>query len=189
MLIHHGHWQGFPKLDFWADISAVQLVGYQTSSKEIGDLYHQIYALQMLPRPPLCGPERAHVIMKDIMSSLKDCLRWRKVEQPGGGGEPESASTRPLCPCDQASQRGRQDTSGEWELTKAREAHWWVLAAAAMLEECIERLSWSTTRMWLDIHHHSQSQDWPRRRSWGEASGTVGPHQGKATNLSPLHWV
>ena len=158
-IIHCGHWQGLPNLDPEADVPAIQLVGYQMSSKEIGDLYHQVYMLKRLPRPPPCGPERAQKITKDIMSSLKDCLRQKEVEQAGGGGEPESASTCPPQLCDWASWRGRQDTSGEQELTEAREAHWWVLAAAAALEECIKRLSQSTTRMRLDVCHCSQSQD------------------------------
>ena len=43
-----------------ADVSAIQLVGYQTSSEEIGDLYHQVYMhLRGCPGPPLYGPERA----------------------------------------------------------------------------------------------------------------------------------
>ena len=166
-LIHHSHWQSLPKLDSGLDISAIQLVGYWTASEEIRDLYCQVYALKCLSRPPACGPERAWEIMKDNVSSLKDCLRWRKGKQSGGCGEPESASTYPSSHCDWASQRGRWDTSGEWELAKAGEGHQWALAAATALEECIERLSQSTTSMWLDVHHCSQSQDQPRRRSWG----------------------
>ena len=37
--------QGLPKLDSEVDVSAVQLAGYQMSSEEIGDLYHQVYVL------------------------------------------------------------------------------------------------------------------------------------------------
>ena len=158
-IIHCGHWQGLPKLDPKIDISPIQLRGYQTSSKEIRDLYHQVYALKRLPGPPPCGPERAQKITKDIMSSLKDCLRWKEVEQPGGGGELESAGTLTPHPFNQVSQRGRQDTLGEQELTKARKAHQWVLAAATALEECIKRLRQSTTRTWPDVCHCSQSQD------------------------------
>ena len=58
-IVHCSDWQGLPKLDPEADIPTVQLVGYQTSSKEIGDLYNQVYALKRLPGPPLCGPEKA----------------------------------------------------------------------------------------------------------------------------------
>ena len=49
------------------------------------------------------------------------------------------------------------------------EVHWWALAAAASLEECIERLSQSITRMQPEVCHHSQSQGWPRRRSQGQS--------------------
>ena len=98
-LIHHSHQQGLPKLNPEADISTIQLVGYQMSSKEIGDLYSQVYVLKRLPGPPPCGPERAWEVTKDIVPSLKDCLRQRKGEQPGGGEELESASTPPPCPC------------------------------------------------------------------------------------------
>ena len=63
----------------------------------------------------------------------------------------------------------RWDTSGEWKLAKTREAHQWALVAAALLEQQIERLSWSTTRMGPDICHCSQIQDWPRRRSQGQS--------------------
>ena len=157
-------WQGLPKAGLWGDISAIQLVGYQMSNEETGDLYLQVYALKRLSGPSLCVPERAQEIMKDIISSLKDCLRWKRGEPSGGGGDPESASTHPSCHCDQTSQGGRQDPSGECELTEARKAHQQALVAAATLEKHIERLSWSTTRMWLEVHHHSQSQDQPRSR-------------------------
>ena len=154
---------GLPKLDSGADISAIQLVGHQMSSKEIGDLYCQVYALTRLPRPPPCRPERTQEITEDIVSSLKDHLRWRKGELPGRGGELESAS---MCP---SSLRGRWDTLEEWELTEAREAHWWALVTVTTLEEHIEGLSWSTTRMQPDVHHHLPSWDQWRRRSLGQS--------------------
>ena len=57
----------------------------------------------------------------------------------------------------------------ERELVEAREAHWQVLATAAMLEERIERLSWSTTRSRAGPHIHFCSHDRHRRRSWGHS--------------------
>ena len=56
-LIHCGHWHGLPRLDPEVDVPAVQLVGYQTHREDIGDLFHQVYMLKRLPRPPLCGPK------------------------------------------------------------------------------------------------------------------------------------
>ena len=47
-------------------------------------------------------------------------------------------------------------------------------------------ISQSTTRMRPDAHHHSPSQDQPRRRSWGWNQGVIGPHQGKAAKPGPL---
>ena len=112
-LICHSHWHGLPRLDPKVDVSAVQLVGYQTSREEIGDLFHQVYMLKRLPGHPPCGPEWAQEVMRDILSSLKDHLRWRRGEQSGGSRELEPASTHPSCHWDRASQRERQETVGE----------------------------------------------------------------------------
>ena len=51
----------------------------------------------------------------------------------------------------------RWDTLAKRELGEAREAHWWVLVAATVLEERIERLSQSTTRSRADSCVPSQS--------------------------------
>ena len=48
-MICQGHWHGLPKLDPQADISAVWLVGPQTSKEEFRDLYYQVYKLRRLP--------------------------------------------------------------------------------------------------------------------------------------------
>ena len=187
-LIHHSHWQGLPRLDSRVDESTIQLVGYQISREEIGDLYHQVYMLKRLPGPPLCRPKWACEVIRDILSSLKECLRWRRGEQSGGSRELEPAGTCPSCHCNRASQRERQDTLGEQELAKAREAQWQALAAAAALEEWIERLSQSTTSTRLDVHHCSQSWDQPRRRSQGQSQRhhRAIPEEGSQAQ-SPMH--
>ena len=80
--------------------------------QKTGDLYHQVYALRRLPRPPLCGPERAQEITKEIVSSLKDHLRWRKGEQPGRGGEAEGTKSQHS----QLVARVSGDPRGKWLL-------------------------------------------------------------------------
>ena len=160
-MIYQGHQHGLLQLDPEAGISAIEFVGYLITKEEIRNLYHQIYKLRRLPWPPLCGLDQAQELTRDIVSSLKNHLRWRGGEQPGRHEEPEPAN---ICPSqDRMSQRVRWGTLGERELTEAREAHRWVLAAAATLEQWIERLSRSTTRVRLDACIHSQSQDWWRR--------------------------
>ena len=143
----------------------------------------------------MCGSKWAWEVTRDILSSLKDHLRWRRGEQSGGSGEPEPTSTCPSHHCNTASKRERWDTLGEWELSEAREGHQWALAAAAVLEEWIERLSQSNTRMRLDICHHSQSWDWPRRRSLGQSQRhhRAPPEEGHQVwspmlSLTGSHW-
>ena len=70
-----------------ADVSAVQSVEPWTSREEIRDLYHQVYKLRrMLRSLPLCGPEQAGELMRDVVSSLKNCLRQKEDELLRGQG-------------------------------------------------------------------------------------------------------
>ena len=166
-MIHWGHQHGLPHLDPQADVSAIQSVGYQSTSEEIWDLYHQVYKLRRFLGSPLCWPEQVCKLTRDVVSSLKNHLQWRGGEQPSGCKEPEPADTHPSW--DRAPQRMRQDVLARRELAEAREAHWWVLATTTALEERIERLSWSTTRSMAGPHIPSQSHDRHRRRSWGQS--------------------
>ena len=194
-LICHSCWAGRPRLDPEADVPAIQLVEFWTSREEIGELFHQVFMLKRLPGPPSCGPKWAQEATRDILSSLKDHLRWRRGDYLAGSGGLEPASTHQSYSWDGASQRERQDTSGEWELAEAREAHWQALAAASILEERIERLSQSTTRTRPDNCHCSQSRDQSRRRSRGlsRRCHKATPGEGsQALSLRPsstrLHW-
>ena len=75
--IHWGQWQGLPRLDPKADIPTIQLVGYQTSQKEIQDLYHEVYLIRRSPGPLLCRPQCREEPIQDILSSLRSHLqRW-----------------------------------------------------------------------------------------------------------------
>ena len=164
-MIHQGCQHGFPHLDPQADISAIQLVGHQSTREEIWDLYHQVYKLRRLLGSLSCRPEQVCKLMRDVVSSLKNHLWWRGGKQPRGCKEPEPADTSPSQ--GRAPWRIRQDILAKRELAEAREAHWQVLAAAATLEERIERLSWSTTRSRAGLHIPFQSHNRCRRRSQG----------------------
>ena len=99
----------------------------------------------------------------DVVSSLKDYLRWKEGQPPGDSEEPGPADAQPSR--SKTPQGTRRGTSAERDLTKVREAHWRALATMTALEEKIERLSKSITRGWLDACTHSQSGDHCRRRS------------------------
>ena len=164
-MIHWGHRHSLPHLDLQVDISTVQLVGPCTSREEFRDLYYQVYKLSRLPRSLLCGPEWAGELTRDVVSSLKNCLRQKEDELLRGQGESEFADTQPMQ--NMTPWRGRQGTSAENELNEAREAHWRALATTVVLEEKIERLSWSITRGCLNACAHSWSHNWWSRRSQG----------------------
>ena len=166
-MIHWGCQHGLPHLDPQADVSTIWSVGPWTSREELRDLYHQVYKLRRLPGSPLCRPEQVHELTRDVVASLKNCLWGRGGKQPRGCKEPEPADT---CPSqDRTPQRMRWDILAERELAEAREAHQWVLAAATVLEETIERLSQSTTRCRAGPCAPSQSHSRWRRRSWGQS--------------------
>ena len=165
-MICWGHQHGLLHLDPQADISAVQAVGPSTSREEIRDLYYQVYKLWRLPGSPLCGQEWTEELISDVVSSLKDCLRQKGGQPSRGLGESKPADAQPP---QSKTQRRRRDTSAKRDLTEVREAHWRALAAAAALEERIERLSCSITRNWQDACAHSLSCDHWRRRSQGQS--------------------
>ena len=63
--------------DSEADQSAMELVGYHTSQKEIRDIYQSVYLLQRAPGLPSCGDQLRRKAIQDILSSLKSRLhRW-----------------------------------------------------------------------------------------------------------------
>ena len=120
------------KADPEADVSAIQLVGPQTSRKEIRSLYYEVYKLQRLPGSPLGEPE----LVAEVVSSLEDCWGQGRSKMPQMTGEPNLIDIWP--PRSRTPRRRRRDISIGRSLAKAREAHQKALATAATLEEEIE---------------------------------------------------
>ena len=72
-----GHWGSVCEPDPGADQSAMKLVGYCTSQKEMRDIYHSVYLLRRSPGFPSCGEWQRRRTIQDILSSLMDQLhRW-----------------------------------------------------------------------------------------------------------------
>ena len=147
------------------DISAILLVGPQTSREEFKSLYYEMYKLQRLLGSPPGEPEWIKELIAEVVSSLKDCLVWKGGKPPQMMEEPDPVNIWP--PRSKIPRRGNRDTSTERRLAKVREAHQRALAIAATLEEEIERLSWPITRGQSEAHAHSRSQDCLRWRSRG----------------------
>ena len=86
-MVYQGYLHRLPKLDPEVDISAIQLVGPQTSKKEIESLYYELYKLWRL----LGSPSREPELMAEVVSPLEDCQGQEWREAPQATGEPDSA--------------------------------------------------------------------------------------------------
>ena len=95
---HWGHQIYIPEPDPEADQSAMELVGYQTSRKEIQNVYHSMYLLWRCPGSPSCGALRRRRAIQDILSSLQAWLERQtysaETEGPGSHGR-ERVGTKP----------------------------------------------------------------------------------------------
>ena len=123
---------GLLKLDPKVDVSTVQLVGPQTSRREIKSLYYEVYKLWRLLESPPREPE----LVAEVVSSLKDHQVWEKSKTPQEMRKPDPADVQP--PRSRIPRRGRRDASIERSLAEAREAHQKALAMVAAVEEEIE---------------------------------------------------
>ena len=158
-MVHQGCWHELPKLDPEVDISAIQLVGPQTSRKEIESLYYKVYKLWRLPGSPPREPE----LMAEMVSSLEDHQGQEWWETPQMSGEPNSTDVWP--PRSRTSQR--RYASRERILTEVREAHHRALVMAAALEEEIEQLSCPLVQSQVETWVQSCSRECCRPRSRG----------------------
>ena len=144
----------------------MKLMGYQTSQKEIRDLYHSVYLLRRSLGPPPCGPQQRREAIWDILSSLRNQLHWwvypiaAKEDTWGPVDKPRSTPRR----------RGDLHEEALWE---ARTACQRVLEAVQVLKSDIETLSWGMIDVqWTHPHSccrsclQSHSLDrWPRSPS------------------------
>ena len=76
------------------DQSALHLIGYHTSRKELRDMYHSMYLLNRAPGFPSCGEVKRRRAIQEILSSLQDSLqRWTSSAEgkDAPGNERESA--------------------------------------------------------------------------------------------------
>ena len=73
-LIHQGCRGSMWRPDIEADQTAMELVGYQTSHKEIQDIYHSVYLLRRSPGLPPCGSQQRRELICNILSSLRSWL-------------------------------------------------------------------------------------------------------------------
>ena len=134
--------------------SAMELVGYWTSWKEIQDIYQSVYLLWRSPGFPSHGDQLRRKTIWDILSSLEDWLH-RCGYWAAAGGDPEPWEGWWSSP-------NRQDFYEE----ALRAACQRALDTAKALQSNIERLSWrARDRSWTHTRTHSQTHSQSCSRS------------------------
>ena len=71
------------------DQSALHMIGYHTSQKELRDVYHSVYLLNRAPGSPSCGEVRWKRAIWEILSSLQERL-WRQTSSTNAEDSPEN---------------------------------------------------------------------------------------------------
>ena len=163
----------------------MELVGYQTSCKEIWDIYHSVYLLRRSPGLPPCGAQWRGRVICNILSSLMNQLHRQ--------GYP--ATTREV-----------QGSKNEWLPRLSRReshkealkvAHQRAMETAAVLRSAIERLSQgmrdaplthsrsrSRSRSHSRSHGRCNSQSHPQSCSWSRQPGSLSGTQSRRKVIS-----
>ena len=74
-MCHWGHQSSIPEPNPKVDQSAMELVGYRMSRREIRNMYHSVYLLQRSLGSPSCRESRRRRAIHDILSSLQTQLQ------------------------------------------------------------------------------------------------------------------
>ena len=76
-MCHQGHQNHVREPNSEEDQSALHLIGYHTSRKELRDVYHSVYLLNIAPGFPSCGEVKRKRAIQEILSSLQERVqRW-----------------------------------------------------------------------------------------------------------------
>ena len=165
------------------DQSALLLIGYHTSRKELRDVYYSIYSLNRAPGFPSCGKVKRMRVIWEILSSLQERLqRWIPSAEAKDIPEHEMGSI-PLPTYKAALQ----------------DVHHKVIQTAANLQNDLDRLnselrgrSWTCSpsitrnRMQSEGRLRTWSPHQHRRRSRGRSKMQFESHHRAQTGS--LHW-
>ena len=92
-MCHWGHQGSIREPSSEADQSALHLIGYHMSRKELRDVYHSVYLLNRAPGFPSCGEVKRRRAIQEILSSLWDRLqRWTSSAEDEDAPENERES-------------------------------------------------------------------------------------------------
>ena len=128
------------------DQSALHLIGYHTSQKELRDVYHSVYLLNRAPRFPSCGEVKRRRVIQEILSSIQERLQRQASSIDAEDAPGNEMDLAPLLMYEVALQVACQK----------------VVETVASLQSDLDRLDNELRgRPWA----HSQSRSWHRTQS------------------------
>ena len=126
----------------------VKLVGPKSTREEIRGVYNEVYQLWRSPSKSPCDAETEESICQEILESVKECLQFRQDhaqleerlrQSPAGASRPDpQAEFHDKMHATYDHFKDVREGSCEEALAVVWDAHWWALAATALLEEKIE---------------------------------------------------
>ena len=155
--IHWGHQEPSPEWDLGWELPTMDLIGPGMPWAEIRVIYNDIYQMRRSPRRSPCNEEAGERIHQEILDTIKEGLwcRWvsaqpdEELKQTPTGPSKTDAQTefQAKAHATYNHKNMRWDPCKE-ALAIARDPHWQVLVAIALLEENIEWLSCYVTHGW-----------------------------------------
>ena len=180
--IHWGHQQPVPREESEAKTQAVQMVGFWTTWEEVEGIYNEVFQQKRLLGTPLYGLEQMEALDWEIFASLEEQM-WKRLGTDRLEEDLRGATASILLPSCQAEScswtQVRNKDPHDQVLKEAREAHLWVLEAAHLLEQDIERLSQTASRVKHAKCWHPYSHSHSLGRPQGRCVQSLSPHRPK----------
>ena len=153
----------------------MELASLNSWCQDIKALYHDVYQLCRLPGQSRCKEQMAEWLHKEILDSIKECLRlqWPPTHQARQQMQLPANNPRPDPHTAFAATNQR---AYEEMMALARDAQQWAVATAVILEEQMERMGHPIDCQCSTSCWHSASCRRSRSLGCQEESPQVTPH-------------
>ena len=172
-MCHRGCWGSIPKPEPGADLSAMELVGYQMSRREMWDIYHSVYLLRRTLGTPSCGERERRRVIHDILASLTVQLQRQTqpttTEEWARMGQEGTYEVALWAACCRALETTEALCSNLERLKSGRrrsQAH-----SQSQSRGRSRAQSRACSRTWSQTHSRGQSRDWTRANSQSHHHG------------------
>ena len=197
------HLQGWrepsPEWDLDTEPTTMELVGPDSTCQHREGPCWDVYQLWRLPKRGWCKEAMEECLWGEVLESIKECL-WLKwpsaqpeVEQkwfPADASWPDPPTEFVAANCSTCEKfAAMKEDSYEEMMALVRDAHWWALVVAGILEDRMERMSHSTSHQCFASCWYSSSHWWRRSRSLGHQENPQTERMGVSFHQQVPRWL